>query len=107
MEQDLYIRRLYTHRGISVVVDIDLVKKTITLMESNPHNPKEFVRKSWLFADRELEYMGGWLSILEAMKHAIFEASKILEAQKERDEESFMRMIMSLSETLNPPKGKK
>lgn len=84
---DLFIRRAYTHKGVSVVVDIDLVKKTATLADKNGQ------RKQWLFADRELGYMQGWQNILSAMSYAIAEASKVLQEAEDRNIEEFAKLL--------------
>lgn len=94
---DLFIRRVYTHKGISVAVDIDLVAKTLSLVEKNGNN---FSNKKWVFAQRGLEYMGGWCAILDAMKHAIQEASKELKIAEERDQEKFVELLLAMNKPL-------
>lgn len=91
MSEDLFIRRAYTHKGISVAVDIDLVKKTISLVDKNGGN------KKWLFAERQLEYMAGWQAILDAMKYAVTEATKVLQEAEKRDADKFAEMLIALS----------
>lgn len=93
--KDIFIRRIYTHKGVSVAVEIDLIKKTVSLVEKNSIGG--FGNKEWLFADRELKYMNGWLLILDAMKHAITEAAKVLEAEKDRDLDEMVKLMASLN----------
>lgn len=95
--KDLFIRRIYTHNGISVAVDIDLIAKTVSLVDKQGDN--SFAHKNWYFTDRTIEYMNGWLAILDAMKHAITEAKKVLQAANERDEKEFAELLISLSHT--------
>jgi hypothetical protein len=78
--EDLYLRRAYRHKDVTVVVDIDLEAETITLMEK--HNGT-YRKKNWLFAERQLKYMAGWQRILDAMKYAISEATSVVEKHKE------------------------
>lgn len=92
---DVFIRRIYEHKGIKVAVDIDLEKKQISLVEKNNG---QWQKKKWQFAERELEYMNGWKLILQAMDYAISEASKELKAAEERDNEKFMEMVIGLSD---------
>ena len=66
--QDIFIRRLYRHKGVNIIVDIDLENGTISLVESKTTGYKP---KNWTFAGRTIEYMDGWLTILDAMKNAI------------------------------------
>lgn len=65
------------HKGISITVKIDYDKGDVSLVESvvGGYGKKEFV-----FADRGLEYIQGWLNILDAMKHSVETAKKDLEA---------------------------
>jgi hypothetical protein len=100
---DLFIRRVYEHKGIKVAVDIDLVKREISLVEQ-PNKNSQWSKKKWIFAERGIEYMNGWLLILDAMKFAITEAKKELEAAKDRDDEAFVNMLVSLNDNL---KGEK
>lgn len=89
--KDLFIRRVYQSNGIRVVVDINLLKQTITLVE--PIGNGSFRPKKWLFAERELRYMEGWLNILDAMKYAIVEASKLLEEAKVEEYEKMAKVL--------------
>lgn len=93
-EQDLFLRRIYTYKGVSVVVDIDLVDKTISLMEKMGDN--SFKMKNWQFAHRTHNYLPGWLLILEAMQHAVIEAGKVLAEAEARNEKRFVELLVSL-----------
>lgn len=73
----------YEHNGIEVLVYVDHINAKITLMEHDPSRSNcdqtTFKTKDWKFALRGLEYMKGWQNILDAMKYAIGEATKLLE----------------------------
>ena len=66
------------HNEVKVTVKIDYDLGTVSLVERSHRG--EFVSKNWLFQDRGLEYMNGWLDILEAMTVAVKECKKELEA---------------------------
>lgn len=71
----------YNHKGVGVTVEINYDAGTISLLEKG--QPKK-----WIFAGRQVEYMPGWLNILDAMKYAIEEATLKLEAhQKEKEKQ--------------------
>ena len=100
--KDLLLRKVYTKHGIGVVVEIDLVAKKLSLVEEKGN----WQAKKWVFAERELEYMNGWLFILDAMKHAITEASKYLKDAKDRDQDEFVNMLIHLNDSLDKKGGK-
>jgi len=97
---DLFLRRAYTYKGISVIVEIDLINKTISLVDKHGDN-KTFSDKNWYFTGRELKYMNGWLLILDAMKYAITEASKVLEEAEARNEKAFVKLLMNVNDNLD------
>lgn len=96
--KDLFVRRVYTKQGINIVVDIDFVKKTVSLVE------KDGTNKKWIFADRTQEYMSGWQAIFKAMDYATGEAKKELEAVTEQEHEAFVKMYMELDKALKKEK---
>lgn len=98
--KDLFVRRVYSKHGINIVVELDFVKKTASLTE------KEGKKKQWLFAERSVEYMNGWLAILKAMEYAVTECKKELEAIEEREHQDFLEMYMALDKALKIDKGK-
>ena len=65
------------HKRVKVTIRIDYDKGTASFMEFQNNGWK---KKEWVFADRGLEYMNGWLEILEAMTVAVKECEKELEA---------------------------
>lgn len=104
MAKDLFLRQAYTHKGITVVLEIDCEKKNITFVERD-HNGK-YKPKKWVFAERTREYLGGWILILDAMAYAIKEANKLLEELDKRDEEKFVAMLMALADPKLKPEAK-
>ena len=66
----------FIHKDIKIFVKIDYVNNKISLMEPFKPHESEFKIKEWKFSKRGVEYMNGWLDILEAMKFAIIDAKK-------------------------------
>ncbi len=97
--KDLFVRRVYTKAGISIVVELDFIKKTISLTEKDG----EF--KKWVFAERTPEYMHGWVMILDAMKYAAQQAKKEMDAMSEKEHEGFAKMYAELDQALKLKKG--
>ena len=67
------------HKGIAVTLHIDYDKGELSLVERNGFNGSGFLKKQWIFANRTLDYMKGWLDIIDAMKYAIEYGKKQLE----------------------------
>ena len=82
-----------TYKGITVWVEIDYIKKNISLVESDGQ------AKKWLFAKRELKYMDGWQNILDAMVEAIDHAQARLEAYQDNKTKEFALLAHKLSES--------
>jgi len=86
------------HKGIDVIVKIDYDAGTATLVEAQPHsNPTVYQAKQWIFKGRGLEYMNGWLNILEAMTVAVKECKKDLE-HKLAEDSAFKDRILGVAE---------
>jgi len=64
----------YTKNEITVYVRIDYVNNRISLMDKK--GSCDFSPKKWLFQDRGVEYMQGWINILDVMQEAITDAKK-------------------------------
>lgn len=106
--QDLLIVRAYTHKKITVIMEIDLIKKTasmVSYLDQYGNQKKTYDFKKWVFAERDQKYMAGWLLILDAMKYAVTETDKILKEAEERDHQKFMAVVVASSKALNK-KGK-
>jgi hypothetical protein len=88
--------KTYEIKGIKVLVEIDYDKKTISLMKDR-HNPKHYI-----FAAREIEYMSGWRTILDAIKVAIGEAETELRAHIEEQEKEMADMMIRVAKAEKP-----
>jgi len=79
MTQHLEVRTITTHDiGVTIMIDYD--RGTVSLVEQDPINSASLWRgKKYLFTNRELNYMNGWLNILDAMMAAVEEGKRLLE----------------------------
>lgn len=91
---DLFVRRVYSSYGISVVVELDFVKKTVSLVE------KDGSKKEWIFADRTLEYLNGWRNIMHAMEYAVAEAQKEMQALSDKELDDFVKLYQAVDKSL-------
>ena len=94
----------YLHQGkvqvTSVAVHIDYVKEEISLIDTNPklNNSNGMHTKQWVFKKRGLEYMAGWIDIINAIQGAIVEASDKLEAYMEQKTKEDAELFMAMQE---------
>lgn len=72
MTKNLEIRTV-EHKGIKMRIKIDYDKAEGSILDFQNEN------KNFVFANRGLEYMNGWLNINDAIKFAIQEIKKELE----------------------------
>jgi hypothetical protein len=93
-QQDLLIRRVYTDLGISICMEIDFEKQTISMVDRKKHGT--YGPKDWQFYGRETKYMGGWLRIFTVMTAAVIEATKVLEAFEQQKTEDFALMLLNI-----------
>lgn len=91
---DLFVRRAYSSYGITVVVELDFVNETISLVN------KDGSKKNWLFHERGVEYMNGWRNILHAMEHATAEAQKEMQAHIDGKLEEFVKQYQAVDKAL-------
>lgn len=77
--------KTYDFGDVKVTVHINYDKKQISLVENTSSG--NFTNKHYVFADRSLEYMNGWLNILECMKEAIKQESKELQDYLDKEQE--------------------
>ena len=73
----------FSYKNIVIYVKIDYRNNKISLVEPFNIGEGKFQGKMWLFKDRGVEYMQGWVNILEAMQEAIKDAKKKYESQLE------------------------
>jgi hypothetical protein len=97
--RDLFIRRIYTSYGISIVVELDFVKKTVSLTE------KDGGEKRWVFAGRTPEYLNGWRAIMKSMEYAVEMAQKEMADLDERETAEFVEMYQKLDKALQKGEG--
>ena len=90
----IYEIKDYTLYNVTVRVEIDYAKRTISLVDGN--NRHEFATKNWCFANRGLEYMDGWRNVLDAIKHAIAQAEKELTAFTESEDDKLKRVLINM-----------
>lgn len=101
--QDLLIVRAFTHKNVTVIMEIDLIQKKASMVsyaDEYGNRKKSYDIKKWIFAEREQKYMAGWLLILDAMKYAVTEADKLLKEAEERDQAKFMSAVMASQKAL-------
>lgn len=101
--EDLLLVRAYTYKGVTVIMEIDLIKKTasmVSYLDKFGNRKKEYANKNWIFAEREQKYMAGWQLILDAMKYAVSQADLLLQDAEKRDQEKFMQIVMAADKTL-------
>lgn len=92
--QDLFVRRVYTSYGISVVVELDFVNETISLVE------KDGGKKLWDFAGRSIEYMNGWRNIMHAMEYATAQAQAEMQKHVDGKLNDFVKMYQAVDKAL-------
>lgn len=86
------VEKVYEYRGIKVGVRIDFRQKKISLTEADGQAVKR-----WVFAERTLEYMDGWLNILHAMEHAIQAARGELQAYVDLEEKKKAELMVAIA----------
>lgn len=97
---DLFVRRVYTHKnGISITVEIDYVKKQVSMVE------KDGTQKRWVFAERTPEYLNGWRMILTAMEWAVQQVQAEFKAIGKKELDDFVKLYQALDQPLK--RGKK
>lgn len=97
--KDLLVRRVYSKHGINIVLEIDYVKKEVSLVE------KDGSPKNWKFAERTPEYFNGWRAIMLAMEAAVAEVQKEFEKIKDKEFKEFVELYASLDKALKKGQG--
>ena len=86
----------FIHEDIVVYVKIDYRNNKISLVDPFNIGEGKFQGKMWLFKDRGVEFMQGWINILEAMQEAIKDAKKRYEAElaeNSRFDEDLLKLL--------------
>ena len=100
--------RTYFHVGIGVTVKIDYDGGQISLVEAEKGSmPIKYSGKQWVFTNRGLEYVGGWLDILEAMKNAIKEAEISLKLHTDYVADQKAKLILGAEKAIRKASKKK
>lgn len=85
--------------GTIIRIRIDFENNKVTLVEKDGNKAR------FLFADRGIEYMNGWLNILGAMQYAIRQARDELEvwqkAKEEKDKQHIIDIMVAVQEGKN------
>ncbi len=89
------------HKDIKVTVKIDFDKGEVSLVESFMG---DFEPKKWVFATRGLEYMNGWIDIIDSMKFAVQYAKKELESDLAEKSKFKDDLIVKVSKRLSKEK---
>jgi len=92
--KDLFVRRVYTAYGISIVVELDFVNETISLVE------KDGTKKLWDFTGRTIEYMNGWRNIMRAMEYATAQAQLEMQAHHDERLKDFVKLYQAVDRKL-------
>jgi len=92
--KDLFVRRVYTSYGISIVVELDFVKKTVSLTE------KDGSKKKWDFSERTPEYLNGWRNIMRAMEYAVEQAQAEMKAFTDKELDEFVELYQAVNNPL-------
>lgn len=92
----LSIKKYEFSDGTVIRVKVDYEKNKVSLVDANGANNK------FLFAERGLEYMNGWINILGAMQYAIRasrdDLAKWQEVKKDKDTKQIIDIMLALQE---------
>ena len=99
MQPNITIKTIETN-GIKVTIKVDYDAGTVSLVCGSrgekgnaPYSPKPY-----LFANRGVEYMQGWLNVLEAQAEAIKVAKKDLEDEQKRKNDFVTDVLIEATE---------
>lgn len=93
----------YEHKGIKIFVNIDHRAGKVSIVKEDTND----LFKEFVFASRGLEYMAGWQNILDALKYAIGEATKILEIDNNEKTKSLEGLLIKESKNIKYDEIKK
>lgn len=96
MQPNITIKTIETN-GIKVTIKVDYDAGTVSLVE-RATSDIGYTPKRYLFANRGVEYMQGWLNVLEAQAEAIKVAKKDLEEEQERKNDMVTDVLMEATE---------
>lgn len=94
---DLVVYRSYTYNRINIIIKLDFIEKTISIVERDKSYGKDGFRpKKFTFSDRTEEYLNGWRLILKAMDLAVEQAKKELEEANKKDLDKLVNTLVEL-----------
>jgi predicted transcriptional regulator of viral defense system len=102
MEEKILEVYIFQYCDVKVGVKINYPKNSVSLVEVNDTN----LIKKWVFAERGVEYMGGWLEILTAMQEAIKDANKKIK-DYQKSKEDFVTDVLMEATDIVKRKGQK
>ena len=86
----------YETYGVKIFVELDRKAKIATLVEWDD-NKNSYKPKSWMFAERKIEFMDGWIAIFRACEQAI-QSAKV---ELEKFDDAEMKKILDIHLALN------
>ena len=102
MQEKILEVYVFQHYDVKVGVKINYPKNSVSLVEVADTS----LVKKWVFAERGIEYMGGWLQILEAMQEAVKDANKKLKEYQKAKEDFVTDVLMEATDIVKR-KGQK
>lgn len=99
----LKIKKYEFSDGTTLHVKIDFENNRVSFVEPDIRKvDAPYRNKEWLFAERGVEYMNGWLNIMGAMRYVVREARDELEAwqkaQKDKKTKQIIDIMVALAE---------
>ena len=88
----------YEFDGVKITVEINYCNHTMSIVE---YKGGSFENKQFMFSGREKEFSKGWINILDAIKFAVSEATKLLE----EDEENHKKEVLEVMERIREIEG--
>lgn len=78
----------YIYKNITVTLSINYAKNEVSVLENNSDKARHFI-----FQNRGVEYMQGWINVLEAVNYAVKEAKKDLEDYKTKETQKIEDLV--------------
>lgn len=101
----LKIKKYEFSDGTVLHVKIDFENNRVSFVEPDLRKTDApYQDKRWLFAERGVEYMNGWLNILAAMQYAVREARDELTAWQKAQKDKKTKQIIDIMVALGDAK---
>lgn len=92
--------------GTNIHVKIDFENNRVSFVEPDMRKvDAPYRNKEWLFAERGVDYMNGWINILGAMQYVAREARNELEAWQKAQKDKKTKRIIDIMVALQEGKG--